>query len=216
MAIDSDKLRELRELTGAGMMDCKKALEQSGGNRERAIEVLKKLGYERADKLVGKEAKAGRIEAYIHSTDSAKGRIGAMVELTCQTDFVAKHPEFEELVKDVCLQVVGLKPSVISREDLPKELVESERKKYEAEIKGKPPEILAKIVEGKLEKNLYVQECLLDQGFVNEQKFKGKVVDLLKQKSAKFGENIAVRRFARFEVNSSTQVCDTVKKSEAK
>lgn len=211
MAVDSEKLKELRELTGAGMMDCKKALEQAGGNRDKAVQILQKLGYEKADKLVGKEAKAGRIEAYIHSTENAKGRIGCLVELTCQTDFVAKHPEFEELLRDICLQVAGMKPTAISREDLPKERVEAERRRFAAEVTGKPPEIVARIVEGKLEKNLYAQECLLDQPFVNEAKFKGKVIDLLKQKSGKFGENIAVRRFARFEVNSSTLVCDTVK-----
>lgn len=216
MSIDAEKLKELRELTGAGMMDCKKALEEARGDRDKAAEILQRLGFQKADKLVGREAKAGRIDCYIHSTDSARGRIGAMVELTCQTDFVARHPEFEELLRDLCIQVVGAKPRVVAREDLPADLVEEEKKKYAAEIRNKPPEIVEKIVQGKLEKNLFAQACLLDQLFLNEQKYQGKVGDMIKAKSGKFGENIAVRRFVRFEVNSSTQICDTQQRDGGK
>lgn len=211
MAIDVEKIRQLRELTGAGMTDCKNAIEKGGGDLAKALDYLKEIGYEKADKLVGREAKVGRVGAYVHNTPSAKGRIGVLVELTCETDFVAKTEEFEELLHDICLQVAGGKPSVIRREDLPREQVEAERRKYEAGTEGKPPHIAEKIVQGKLEKNFYSRLCLLDQPFVNEQKFKGTVLDLIRQKSSKFGENITVRRFARFEVNTSTTVCDTVK-----
>lgn len=208
MASNIEQVKELRELTGAGVAHCKRALNKAKGDRNKALEYLKEQGIEAADKLVGKEAKVGRIECYVHVTASAKGRVGAMVELTCQTDFVLKNEEFDELINDICLQVVGAKPSVVSREDIPKDRVEEERKKIAETIKNKPREIVDRSVEGRLEKTLYSRECLLDQDFINDQKYKGKVRDMLREKSGKFGENIAVRRFARFEVNASARVCD--------
>lgn len=196
MAIDAHLIKELREATAASIMDIKQALDEAKGDRAKAVEILKKKGMDRADKKAGRATAEGRIGCYIHSN----GKVAALVELNCETDFVAKNEEFQALLHDLCLQIVGAAPEVVNKEDLSKELVESEKAKYKDEVKGKPPQIADQILEGKLGKNLYAQRCLLHQLFINEAKFKGTISDMIKAKIGKLGENISVRRFVRFEV----------------
>jgi elongation factor Ts len=198
--IDAKTVNDLRLETGAGMMDCKRALEEAGGDRNKAKEIIKKKGLEKAENIAAKGAgsavKEGRIGTYIHST----GKVGAMVELTCDTDFVAKNEEFLALMKELAVAVAAFDPLVVSKDQLPAELVESEKAKYANDIKGKPPEIAAKIIEGKMEKNLYAQKCLLHMPYPKEDEFKGSYGDFLKSKVAKLKENIVLRRFVRMEV----------------
>ena len=199
--IDAKLVNELRQETGAGMMDCKKALVEANGDKNKAKEILKKRGLEKADNIALKGAekggpKEGRIGVYVHTT----GKIAAMVELTCETDFVAKNEAFQDLLKELAVAVCAFEPVAVSKDDLPKELVEEERKKYENDIKDKPPEIAAKIIEGKMEKNLYAQKCLLHMAFPKEEKFKGSYGDFLKSKVAALKENLVLRRFQRMEV----------------
>ena len=199
MAIDAKLVNELRQETSAGVMECKKALTEANGDKAKAKELLKKWGADRGEKLSGKETKEGRVGIYLHTT----GKVGAMVELTCETDFVAKNEAFQDLLKELTLAVAAFEPVAVSKEDLPKEIVEEEKKKYEGDVKGKPPEIAAKIIEGKLEKNLYSKTpggCLLHMVFPKEEKFKGTYGDFLKSKVAVLKENIKVRRFHRMEV----------------
>lgn len=199
--IDAKLVNDLRLETGAGMMDCKKALVESNGDKNKAKEILKKKGQERADNIAQKGAekggpKEGRIGVYVHTT----GKVAAMVELTCETDFVAKNEEFQDLLKELSVAVCAFSPVAVSKADLPPELVEEEKKKYENDIKGKPPEIAAKIIEGKMEKNLYAQKCLLHMPFPKEEKFKGTYGDFLRSKVAALKENLVLRRFQRMEV----------------
>ncbi len=212
MALDPLKLKELRETTGAGISDCKEALEGAGGDIEKARDILKKKGLDKAGKLAGKEAKAGRTHAYVHSTDSQKGRFGALVELTCQTDFVVKNPEFDELIQDIAMHIAAMNPKYISKDDVPAADVEAEKARYAEDVKGKPEQIALKIIQGKLDKTFFAKMCLLSQPFVNETKFKGTVEELIKGKSGKFGENIEIRRFARFEVGKETSFSDKTQK----
>ncbi|MBV8881619.1 MAG: hypothetical protein JO332_16805 [Planctomycetaceae bacterium] len=198
--IDAKAVNDLRLETGAGMMDCKRALEEAKGEVAKAKEILKKKGLEKADNIAAKGAgsavKEGRIGTYIHST----GKVAAMVELTCDTDFVAKNEEFQALLKDLAVAVAAFDPLVVSKDQLPADVVEAEKAKYANDIKGKPPEIAAKIIEGKMEKNLYAQKCLLNMPYPKEDEFKGSYGDLIKSKVAKLKENIALRRFVRMEV----------------
>lgn len=199
--IDAKTVNDLRLETGAGMMDCKRALEEAAGNKDKAKEILKKKGLEKADNIAAKGAggtgpKEGRIGTYIHST----GKVAAMIELNCDTDFVAKNEEFQWLLKELAVAVAAFDPMVVSKDQLPADLVEAEKAKYAGDIKGKPPEIAAKIIEGKMEKNLYAQKCLLNMPFPKEDEFKGTYGDLLKSKVAKLKENIQLRRFVRMEV----------------
>lgn len=196
MAIDAQLIKDLREATSASIMDIKQAIEEAKGDRGKAVEILKKKGLDRADKKAGRATAEGRIGCYIHSN----GKVAALVELNCETDFVAKNEEFQSLLHDLCLQVVGAAPEVVNKEDLSKDFVETEKAKYKDEVKGKPPQIADQILEGKLEKNLYSQKCLMNQLFINEAKFKGTVAEMIKAKIGKLGENLSVRRFVRFEV----------------
>jgi elongation factor Ts len=195
MPISAELVSKLRQETGAGVMDCKRSLEETRGNYEKAKEVIRKKGLESAEGKAGKATKAGRVGVYVHG-----GGVGAaMVELTCETDFVAKNEEFQDLLKELAVAVYGFGPLALSKEDLPLAMVEEEKKKYEEEIKGKPPAIAEKIVEGKLEKNLFSQKCLLHMTFPKEDKFKGTYGDFIKSKIAILKENIVVRRFHRLE-----------------
>jgi elongation factor Ts len=196
MGADAKDVKRLRDETGAGFIDCKKALEEAGGDFAKAKELIRRKGLTRAERMSSRATKEGRIGCYVHTT----GKLASMVELTCETDFVAKTPDFEKLLHQLCIQVVGASPEVVSKEHLPAELVETERKRLGEEIKGKPPEILEKIVAGKLEKGLFSQRCLLNQPFVNQEEFAGTVEELVKATIGKLGENITVRRFARFEL----------------
>ncbi len=197
MARPSELVKELRELTGAGVMDCKTALEASEGDIQKAVEFLRKKGLADAAKRAHREAREGLVGAYIHPG----GKIGVLVEVDCETDFVARTDGFQELVKDLAMQVAAANPAYVSREEVPKEVVEKEREIYRQQMadQKKPPQVLEKIAEGKLEK-FYAEQCLLEQPFIKDPTGKTRVKDLVAQLSARVGENVVVRRFARFRV----------------
>ena len=193
MAISAKDVAELRAHTGAGMMDCKKALEENGGDRDKAAEWLRAKGILKADKRAGREAKEGRIEIYQHHN----ARLGVLVEVNCETDFVARTEDFQALCRDLAMHIASAAPVAVSAEQLPEEMVARERRIYEEQVaaEGKPEAVRARIVEGKLKK-FFSESCLLDQPFVKDDK--QTVGDLVKAVSGKTGENIQVRRFARF------------------
>ena len=187
-------VRELREKTGAGMMDCKKALVETNGDMSAAIDYLREKGLAAAAKKSGRIAAEGVVESYIH----AAGRIGVLVEVNCETDFVAKTEEFAQLAKDIAMHIAASKPEFVSREDIPEDVLEHERTIYRniAQNEGKPEHIIDKIVEGRIDR--YAKEvCLLDQPFVKDPDMT--VGELLTAKVAKIGEKISVRRFVRYE-----------------
>jgi elongation factor Ts len=190
-------VKTLREKTGAGFMDCKTALAQSGDDLEKAIEFLRRKGIASAGKKSGRETGAGVVSSYIH----AGGKIGVLLEVNCETDFVARNDEFQGLVRDVAMQIAGAAPPplYIRREEIPAAFIEKERELSLAQAKesGKPEAIIGKIVEGRVDK--YLQEiCLLDQPFIKDPQIKMK--ELLAQKIAKTGENIQIRRFTRYQL----------------
>jgi len=193
MAIDASSVKELRNQTGAGILDCKNALEKSNGVFEKAAEFLRKKGLAKAAKKDSRGTPEGRIGSYIHTN----GKIGVLVEINCETDFVAKNEIFTNLVKDLCMQVAATDPISVNREDIAQEIIEDQRKSYEEEFQDKPPNIRGEIVEGKM-KNFYKEKCLLGQPFIknNDQTVK----DLLDNAKAKFGENIRINRFVRFKI----------------
>ena len=194
-------VKELRELTGAGVMDCKTALEASQGDIQKAVEFLRKKGLADAAKRAHREAREGLVGAYVHPG----GKIGVLVEVNCETDFVARTDGFQELVKDLAMQVAAANPAYVSREEVPGEVVEKEREIYRQQMadQKKPPHVLDKIVEGKLEK-FYAEQCLLEQPFIKDASGKTKVKDLVSQLSSRVGENVVVRRFARFRVGEES------------
>jgi elongation factor Ts len=193
--ISATMVRDLREKTGAGMMDCKKALAESGGNFEKAVDYLRQKGLATAAKRAGRVASEGRIGSYIH----AGGKIGVLVEVNCETDFVAKTDDFQNFAKDLAMQVAASSPLFVRREEVPPEALEKEREIYRVQAReaGKPEKIIDKIVEGKLEK-YYGEVCLLEQVFVKDTDIK--IQDLLNGLIGKLGEKIEIRRFARFQV----------------
>lgn len=193
--MELEKVRELRARTGAGIVECKNALNESEGDIEKAVDVLRKKGLALAAKKVGRITKEGIVDAYIHPGD----RLGVLVEVNCETDFVARTQEFKRFVRDIALQIAASEPIAVSREELPSDVVEREKEIYRSMVKDmkKPPEIIEKIVDGKLEK-FYSDVCLLEQPFV---KIPEKTVgDFIKEQIAKFGENIVIRRFVRFRL----------------
>lgn len=193
MVITAQMVKELREKTGAGMMECKKALEESGGDFSKAIEYLRQKGIATAQKKASRIVKQGIVSSYIHMD-----KIGVLVELNCETDFVARNEEFRELAKDIAMHIAASNPQYLKREDIPEEVIEKEKEIYKAQITGnKPPQVVEKIVQGKLEK-FFEETCLLDQPFIKEPE--KKIKDLITEKIAKFGENIIIRRFVRFQV----------------
>ncbi len=194
MTVSAEMVRELREKTGAGMMDCKRALSESGGDSEAAIKILREKGLATAAKKAGRVASEGVIGSYIHMD-----KIGVLVEVNCETDFVARTDDFRGLVKDVAMHIAASNPSYLSREDVPADIIEREKEIYRAQIANKPPQVVEKIVEGKLEKFLS-ENCLLEQIFIKDPDQKQKVKDLITDKVAKLGENILVRRFVRFQL----------------
>lgn len=195
MAISANDVKVLREKTGAGMMDCKKALEESGGDAERAMTYLREKGIAKAASKVGRATKEGIIYAYIHPGD----KLGVMLEVNCETDFVARTDEFRTFVKDVAMHIAASNPVALSREEIDSALVESERQIYRTQAinEGKPEKILDKIVDGKLDK-FYAESCLLEQGFVKDPE--QTVNQLLQALVAKLGENILIKRFIRFRL----------------
>ncbi|MCX7759925.1 MAG: translation elongation factor Ts [Hydrogenothermaceae bacterium] len=195
MAVDAKLVKTLREMTGAGMLECKAALEEANGDLEQAVEILRKKGVAKAAKKAGRETKEGLIHSYIH----AGGRIGVLLELNCETDFVARNELFKELANEIALQIAAMKPQYVKREDIPREVVEKEGEiaREAAIAEGKPAHIAEKIAEGKLEK-FYKEVCLYEQPFIKDDK--KTVEELIKEYIAKIGENIQVRRFCRYEL----------------
>ena len=195
MDISAAMVRDLREKTGAGMMDCKKALAESAGNFEKAVDYLRQKGLATAAKRAGRVASEGRIGSYIH----AGGKIGVMVEVNCETDFVAKTDDFQNFAKDLSMQIEARNPLFVRREDVPPEALEKDREIYRIQAReaGKPEKIIDKIVDGKMEK-YYGEICLLEQVFVKDTDIK--IQDLLNGLIGKLGEKIEIRRFARFQV----------------
>ena len=195
-----DAIKRLREKTSAGVVDCKKALREAGGDIDKAVEILRKQGVALASKKGGRAAKDGRIEGYIH----LGGKIGVLVEVNCETDFVARTDAFQDLVKDLGMQVAAANPSYVSRDDVPPDVVEKEREIYHGQLadQQKPPHVIDKIIEGKLEK-FYTEQCLLEQPFIKDASGKTKVKDLVDGVNARTRERIAVKRFARFQVGEA-------------
>lgn len=191
--MDNKLIYKLREETSAGVMDSKRALEEAGGDYEKAKLIIKKKGQDYVPRGVSKE---GRIGVYVHGG----GKGAAMLELSCETDFVAKNAEFQRLLQMLTLAVYGFNPVSVSKDDLPKDLVLAETEKCAAAVKGKPPEIAEKILAGKLEKDLYSKKCLLHIPYPIEEEFKGTFGDFLKSKVAILKESITVKRFMRMEV----------------
>jgi elongation factor Ts len=190
-----EKVKELKEITGAGFADCRKALAEANGDIEKAIEILRKRGLAKAEKKLARQAKEGIVDAYIH----IGGRIGVLVEVNCETDFVARNEEFKKFVHEIAMQIAAMSPRWIKREDVPEEIVRKEFEIYfeQSKAEGKPDHIAEKIAKGKLEK-FFEENCLYEQIWIKDGK--SKIEDLIKSMIAKFGENISVRRFARFEI----------------
>jgi len=193
--ISLELIKQLRERTAAGFSDCKKALEEAGGDIEKAIDILRKKGLVIAAKRAGKEAREGIVEAYIH----ANRKIGVLVEINCETDFVARTDEFREFAHNVAMQIAATNPISITREEVPPEVLEREKRIYEEQLReaGKPENIIPKIIEGKLEK-FYKENVLLEQPFIKNPELT--IQDLLNELMSKTGEKIVIRRFVRFQV----------------
>lgn len=201
--VSMELIKQLREMSGAGMMDCKKALEESDGDLEKAFTILREKGIAKASKRAGRTTGQGVVEAYVHSTgDDFPPQVGVLIEVNCETDFVAKSPDFRKLAKELALQVAGYEPRWVSREDVPDEVLVHERNLYEAKAQqdGKPDEIIPKIVESQVE-NFLKQNCLLEQPYFREQSHT--VQQLIAENISRLQENIMVRRFARFSIRES-------------
>lgn len=199
MAISAQLIKELREKTGAGMMDCKKVLVETDGDIDKAIDLLREKGLASAEKKASRIASEGLVASYIHS-----GRIGVLVEVNSETDFVAKTDEFKDFVKDIAMQVAASNPEYLCEEDVPQEAIDKEKEVLiqQALNEGKPQNIAEKMVEGRMHK-FYERVCLLDQPFIKDPSIT--VNDLLKDKIAKIGENIKIRRFVRYEVGEGLE-----------
>jgi elongation factor Ts len=192
-AIDPKVVKQLREKTNAGMMDCKRALEEAAGDLAKAETILRTKGIASASKKASRATKEGIVASYIH----LQGKVGVLVEVNCETDFVAKNENFRTFVKDITLHIAAAHPLYVSREDVPGKLIEAEREIYKAQVKGKPANVVEKIVDGKLDK-FYSTVCLLEQGFIKNPDVT--IKDLLHGKIAELGENIIIRRFTRYLV----------------
>ncbi len=195
MKITAKMVKQLRDKTGAGMMDCKKALEASSGDEEKAVAWLREKGISKAQKRAGKTASEGMVGSYIHMN----GKIGVLVEINCETDFVAKSDKFQEFAKNVAMQIAAANPAYVSSEDVPEEVLEKEKEIYsnQAKSEGKPENIIPRIVEGKLKK-FYKEVCLLEQPYIRDDSIT--IQDLLNELVSVLGEKIVIRRFVRFEV----------------
>ena len=196
--INAAMVKQLREKTGAGMMDCKKALLEVKGDMDKALEFLRKKGLATAQKRAGRAMTEGTVQSYIHMT----GKLGVMVEVNCETDFVAKNEDFKEFAKNIAMHIAASNPLGIKPEDIPEEIVENEKDIYRAQAleTGKPENVLEKIVEGKLKK-FYQENCLLNQPFVRDPDIS--IADLMNELIAKIGENITIKRFVRYQIGES-------------
>ena len=193
MGINADLVKKLRESTGIGIMDCKAALIEADGDLEKAMNVLRKKGLASAKKRTGRKAMEGMIASYIHHGD----KIGVLVEINCETDFVARTDEFKDLARTVAMHIAATSPSYISKEDVSCDVIEKEKEIYSEQSKGKPEHAITKIIDGKLEK-FFSQFCLLQQTFIKDSKIS--VNEYLMSKVAKLGENIKIRRFTRYQL----------------
>ena len=200
MSVDASVVKELREKTGAGMMDCKKALVETSGNIDKAIDFLRKSGIAKAEKKGDRTAKEGLVFSYIHHG----GRLGVLVELNCETDFVAKTDGFSDLAHNIAMQIAATSPLSVSREDIDQKLLDKEKEIFtdQAKESGKPKEIIGKIVEGRVEK-FYAESCLIEQQFIKDPD--RKIGDLITDAVSTLGENIVINRFARFSVGESKE-----------
>ncbi len=200
MDISADVVKKLREKTGVGLMDCKEALKQSNGDMEKAVDFLREKGLAKLQKRMGRVASEGTVASYIHTG----GKVGAMVEINCETDFVAKTDQFQEFVKDIAMQITASNPFYIKREDIPQEHIDREKTIYrnQALESGKPEKIIDKIAEGKLEK-FYQEVCLIEQSFIKNPDVI--IKDLLEELLVKTGEKIVINRFVRFQLGETLQ-----------
>ncbi len=196
--VNANLVRELRDKTGAGVMDCKRALGEAEGDLEKAVLWLRQKGIAQAARRAGRLASEGSVGAYIHPG----GKLGVLVEINCESDFVAKTPEFQSLLKEVAMQIAATNPRCVRREELPAEIVEQERQIYASQSAGKPQAVLAKIVEGKLEK-FYREVCLVEQGYMRDPA--RTVAELVGEYVAKLGEKIELRRFVRFQLGEAVE-----------
>jgi len=197
--ISAQMVKDLRESTGAGMMDCKNALSEAEGNAEKAVDILRKKGLSRAAKRVGRATNEGAVGSYIHMG----GKIGVLVEVNCESDFVAKNVDFQSFVKDIAMHVAASSPQYLEKDDISEAVLDKEREIYRAQVKDakKPENVIEKIVEGKINK-YFTEVCLLDQPFVKDTNIS--VRDYLNNIIAKLGENIVIRRFVRFQLGEAT------------
>lgn len=191
--ITAKLVQTLREKTNAGMMECKSALKEADGDLEKAETILRKKGITKAEKKADRQTKEGIVASYIHMA----GRIGVLIEVNCETDFVAKNENFQAFVRDVSLHIAAASPKYLQREDVPEALIAKEREIAAEQVKGKPPEIVDKIVSGKIDK-IFAEQCLLDQAFIKNPDLT--LRDLVKSKIAELGENLVIRRFVRYAV----------------
>lgn len=200
MAVSASAVKELRERTGAGMLDCKKALDETGGDVDKAIALLREKGLAAAANKAGRIATEGVVESYIH----AGGRIGVLVEVNCETDFVAKTDQFREFARDIAMQIAAANPKFVRREEVPSDEIEKEKEilKNQALNEGKPEKIVEKMVEGRISK-YYEEYCLLEQNFIKDPD--KTINELLNEKISKIGENISIRRFVRYELGEGLE-----------
>jgi len=197
MATTAEKVRELRDMTGAGVMDCKEALTASQDDLEQAIDYLRRKGLASVAKRAGREARDGAVGTYVHPGS----KLGVLVEANCETDFVARTEQFQELLKSLAMQVAAAKPQYVAREDVPPALIDREKDIYRQQIadQKKPPQVIDRIIEGKLGK-FFEEVCLVEQAYIRDPSGKTRVRDVVAQVSAQTGEKIAIRRFARFQI----------------
>jgi elongation factor Ts len=203
MAVSLEDLKKLRELSGAGMMDCKSALEEAEGDLDKAFTILREKGIAKASKRAGRATGQGRVESYLHSTSpDYPPQVGVLIEVNCETDFVAKGDDFKKLAKELALQVAGFEPRWVTRDDVPDEVLVQEREVYEAKARqdGKPEQVVPRIVESQVE-NFLKQNCLMEQPYFREPSHT--VQQLVAEYISKLQENITVRRFARFNIREN-------------
>jgi elongation factor Ts len=205
MAVSLEAVKKLREMSGAPMMECKKALDEAGGDLEQAFTVLRKRGQAAAAKKASRSATEGLVGSYIH----AGGKIGVIIEVNCESDFVARNSEFQQLVHDLAMQICATDPRFVRREDVGPEVLDREREVLRAQTaeSGKPPEVVDRIVEGRLRK-FFEENCLYEQHFIKDGTGNVTIAELVNSRIAKFGENILVRRFSRFKVGESVGTAD--------